>query len=267
MAHEKQISRQAPGLIVFIIDDSGSMGDMLHGTTDCKYLWVERYCGIILKELLARCTEVRGENVVIKPRYYVYEIVYGSSPSVWGDGVMDIETVVEKYAGSGNSLGLKARCGGTDAKSALEMAVTELRGAIHSERFRDSFPPMIFHLTDGESQSDASSAAGEIQQLSTSDGSSLLVNAYIGTHTDLRYNGPDDFPGYVDIAEVGSGMDNQRLFNISSRTPASIHRNLVDDGIFPELRDNARLFFDIRTKEMLKHVIQVVGSLGSRADR
>ena len=43
--------------------------------------------------------------------------------------------------------------------------------------------------------------------------------------------------------------------------------NLIDDGVFPQLRAGARLFFDVRTKEMLKHVIQVVGSLGSRAAR
>jgi hypothetical protein len=49
--------------------------------------------------------------------------------------------------------------------------------------------------------------------------------------------------------------------------PEAIHQNLVSDGIFPALRQNARLFFDVRTKEMLKHVIQVVGSIGSRADR
>jgi hypothetical protein len=47
--------------------------------------------------------------------------------------------------------------------------------------------------------------------------------------------------------------------------PDTIHQNLVADGIFPKLRSGSRLFFDVRTKEMLKNVLQVVGSIGSRA--
>ena len=134
-------------------------------------------------------------------------------------------------------------------------------------RFRESFPPMLFHMTDGESRTDGTSIVDKIMQLSTSDGKVLVVNAYIGTQTSLAYKGPEDFPGYVEASEAGPGDDNIRMFEMSSELPACIHRNLVEDGIFPHLRDRARAFFDVRTKEMLKHVIQVVGSIGSRADR
>ena len=54
---------------------------------------------------------------------------------------------------------------------------------------------------------------------------------------------------------------------MSSEAPESIRQNLIEDGVFPNLRQGSRLFFDVRTREMLKHVIQVVGSIGSRADR
>ena len=67
--------------------------------------------------------------------------------------------------------------------------------------------------------------------------------------------------------EVGADEDNLRLFHMSSVAPSCVNQNLVNDGIFPQLREGCRLFFDVRTKEMLKHVIQVVGSMGSRADR
>ena len=43
MSYEKKISRQNPGLIVGVLDDSGSMQDNLPGTSDPKYKWVERY--------------------------------------------------------------------------------------------------------------------------------------------------------------------------------------------------------------------------------
>lgn len=267
MAYEKKISRAEPGLIVLILDDSVSMAECMPGTSDANYAWVERYGGIIFKELLSRSTEVRGEGTVIKTRYYIYTVVYGSSRQIWGDGCMDIEAVVKKYTESGNSLGLGGNLGGTDAAAAFEVALEMLRQAVEEPRFRNSFPPMVFHLTDGESQTDAQTAADEIRRLQTGDGNVLLVNAYIGTRTNLNYNGPENFPGYLNTGEAGPSEDNIRLFNMSSEIPDSIRQNLIGDGIFPNLRTGARLFFDVRTKEMLKHVIQVVGSIGSRANR
>ena len=159
MAYEKKISRANPALVVFVLDDSGSMGDPLHGTTDEKFNWVERYSGIILKELLSRSTEVRGQDVVVKPRYYVHTIQYGSRPQIWGSECMDIEAVVTKYAEEGNSLGLGGKLGGTDAAAALAMAHDFLRQAVALPTFQASFPPMVFHLTDGMSATDAALGA------------------------------------------------------------------------------------------------------------
>jgi len=71
----------------------------------------------------------------------------------------------------------------------------------------------------------------------------------------------------VDAGEAGPDRDNLRLFEMSSVVPDCIRQNLIQDNVFPKLRAGARLFFDVRCKKMLKHVLQVVGSLGSRADR
>lgn len=267
MAYEKKISRAEPGLLLNILDDSGSKQENLPGTSDPKYMWVERLFGNELQELLARSTDLKGQTAVIKPRYYTYQILYGSEPHIWGNGEMDIEATVKKYTQDGNSLGLGGKLYGTDTAGAFHEALIYLEHAVTQELFKKSFPPMVFHLTDGKSATDATSFAEKIMCLSTEDGNVLIANVYIGTQTNLSYKGPDDFPGYVDISEVGQNQDNIRLFNMSSEIPACIGENLVDDGIFPNLREGARLFFDVRTKEMLKHAIQVVGSLGSRADR
>ena len=56
-------------------------------------------------------------------------------------------------------------------------------------------------------------------------------------------------------------------FEMSSLVPECVEANLKADNIFPQLRGGSRLFFDVRTREMLKHVIQVVGSIGSRMER
>ena len=267
MSCEKKISRRNPGLIVLVLDDSGSMADKLKGTSDAKCQWNERYFGIILKELLARSTEVKGDGVVVKPRYHLYVVQYGSSPQVWGNGELDIERAVASYTKAGNSLGLNGRLGGTDAAAAMQTAYRYLQTAVADERFRDSFPPMVFHLTDGMSHTDAQPAVESIRQLATSDGNVLVVNAFIGTQTSLGYDAPENFPGYVDAAEAGPSSDNIRLFSMSSEAPECIRQNLIADGVFPQLRSGTRLFFDVRTREMLKHVIQLVSSIGSRDDR
>ncbi|HML73148.1 MAG TPA: hypothetical protein PKB02_01505 [Anaerohalosphaeraceae bacterium] len=265
--YEKKISTANPGLICFLLDDSGSTRESFPGTTDPVFKWIERYSGIILKELLTRSTQVQGDKVKIKPRYHTSVISYGSQPQIWGEPIMDIESTVEKYTGAGNSFGLGGHLGGTDAKIAFEKAYEILQKATADERFKGSFAPMLFHLTDGMSGTDATELAEEIKNLSTSDGNILVVNAFIGTQTNLQYKGPEDFTGYATEQEAGPSADNIRLFNMSSEIPEAIHQNLVDDGIFSNLRSGCRLFFDVRTKEMLKHVIQVVGSIGSRADR
>lgn len=267
MPYEKKVSRAFPCLIIMLIDDSASMSDTLPGTSDPKFLWVERYFGIILQELLARCTEMKGDEAVIKPRYYLIVIRYGSQPSLWGSPEMDIETAVRLFTDGGNSLGLGGYLSGTNAEAAFAEALAHLKTALASERFRNSFPPMVFHLSDGESATDATALAQEVMQQSTTDGGTLVVNAYIGTHTRLSYKGPEDFPGYTEVSEVGSQEDNIRLFEMSSEVPPCIEANLKADGIFPQLRPGSRLFFDVRTKDMLKHVIQVIGSLNSRMER
>jgi hypothetical protein len=267
MPYLKKVSRVLPGLICLILDDSISMAELLLGTSDSKYQWVARLFGILLKEMLVRSTELKGDTVVVKPRYHVIVIIYGSQPTLWGDGLMDIERAVKLYTDSGNSLGLGGNLSGTNAQAAFAVARDQLRAATADQRFRDAFPALLYHLTDGESQTDATALAQEIMGLSTTDGNLLVANAFIGTRTSLNYSGPEDFTGYVDPSEAGPSADNLRLFAMSSPVPAAIHQNLVGDGIFPKLREGARLFFDIRTKEMLKHAIQVVGSLGSRAGR
>ncbi len=267
MPYEKKISRAEPGLVVMLLDDSGSMADNLPGTSDRKYLWNERYFGYVAKELLSRSTEMSGDQIRVKPRYFMTIYIYGSVPQLWKGEAMDIQSCVEAYTQAGNSLGLGGKLGGTDAAAALQKAYEHLQTAVNDKRFADSSPPVALHLTDGMSHTDPQPVAAKLKQLSTTDGNVLVANGYIGTETSLNYRTPEDFPGYVDASEAGPSEDNLCLFEMSSPVPESMRANLVEDGIFPRLREGSRLFFDVRTKAMLKHVFAVVGSLGSRADR
>jgi hypothetical protein len=261
-SYQKKAERAHPALITMLLDDSGSMSTLMSGTSDSRFHLVERYSGIILKELLARSTVVSGESHSIKARYYLDVIKYGSNVEPWTNSEVDIGEGVTLFASAGGSFGLGGKLNGTNAAAAFQAALGRLQTALTREIFSDSFPPMVFHLTDGESATDAEPLAQQIMSLSSTDGNVLIVNAFIGSDTALSYSDSNDFPGYVSEHEVGNRPDNLRLFRMSSVMPDSIRQNLIGDGIFPAIRDGARLFFDVRTKEMLKHVIQVVGSGG-----
>jgi hypothetical protein len=261
MAYEQKISQANPGLLGLILDDSGSMADNLPGTTDPKFKWVEWYFGLILHELLARCSELKGNDAIIKPRYYLTVLTYGSHPVLWGSPEMNIQEAVERFSKSGNSLGLGGHLSGTDTEAAFAEMLDHLKKSLAGERFKNAFPPLVFHLSDGESATNAAPVAEEMKRQSTADGGLLVSNAFVGTRTKLAYTGPSDFPGYLAVEEAGPNEYNIRLFEMSSQAPAALEVNLKAEGIFPMFRSGSRLFFDVRGKEMLKNVIQVVGSV------
>lgn len=267
MPYERKVERAHPTLIQMIMDDSGSMAGLMTGTSDMRFQWVERYAGNILTELLYRSTEMASGNPVVRARYYVDVLKYGTVVEPWSSEELDIGEAATKFDSAHGTFGLGGNLEGTDTAQAFQQAYDRLQVMINKERYRDSFPPMVFHLTDGESQTNAESIAQKMFNLATSDGNVLVVNAYIGTQTDLDFTDHRDFPGYVTEAEVGANEDNLHLFRMSSVVPETIRQNLISDGIFPGLRQGARLFFDVRTKEMLKHVMQVVSSGGSRVKK
>lgn len=266
MPYDRKVERAHPTLIQMIMDDSGSMAGPMIGSSDARYSWVERHAGDILTELLYRSTEMSGGNPVVRPRYYLDVIKYGTVVEPWNNEELDIGEAAKKFDPT-RSFGLGGNLEGTNTEQAFQQAYDRLQVMISKERYRDSFPPMVFHLTDGESQTNAEPIAQKIASLATSDGNVLVVNAYIGTQTDLEYTDNTDFPGYVTEAEVGPNEDNLRLFRMSSVVPETIRQNLITDGIFPLMRQGARLFFDVRTKQMLRYVMQVVGSSGSRVKK
>jgi hypothetical protein len=262
MPYEKLVQQAQPALIQMILDDSASMKSAMPGSSKTRYELVEQYAGVVLNELISRSTHFDASGPVVVPRFFLDLIKYGNTVEPWSTSELDIGTVATRFDAEHGSFGLGGALNGTDAAKAFQVAYDRLEGMLSGSRYRASFPPMVFHLTDGESRTDASELAQKITSLATTDGNVLLVNAYIGTLTDLAYDSPQNFPGYLTEAEVGTNEDNLRLFRMSSVVPDTIHENLTTSGIFPQLRPGVRLFFDVRTQLMLKNVLAVVGSVG-----
>ena len=89
----------------------------------------------------------------------------------------------------------------------------------------DSFPPIVIHISDGESQDgDPIPYADAIRNLATSDGNVLLFNCHLSMTQAQQVLFPSSPNGLPDeLAAV--------LFNMSSVLPEVFYRNAVAEGM------------------------------------
>jgi hypothetical protein len=89
----------------------------------------------------------------------------------------------------------------------------------------ESFPPIVIHISDGESQDgDPIAYADAIKNLATNDGNVLLFNCHLSmtqAQQVLFPSAPDGLPD--ELAKI--------LFNMSSVLPEVFFRNAVAEGI------------------------------------
>jgi hypothetical protein len=96
----------------------------------------------------------------------------------------------------------------------------------------DSFPPIVIHISDGESQDgDPIPYADAVKSLATSDGNVLLFNCHLSMTASQQIMFPSTAEGLPDqLASV--------LFNMSSVLPEPFYRNAVAEGM--QLQPGAR---------------------------
>jgi hypothetical protein len=89
---------------------------------------------------------------------------------------------------------------------------------------QQSFPPIVIHITDGESQDgDPSPYAEAVRQLATSDGNVLLFNCHLSMSASDSFLFPSQEPAVSDqLAKV--------LFHMSSQLPEPFFRSAVNEG-------------------------------------
>ena len=249
----KLIGTSSPGLIMILLDQSGSMSESNKAQDAAKA--VNR---VIYEIMLASRA---GE--IIKPRCYVGIIGYGEIvyPIVGGTIAevaakpMRIEQIEKKVAdGAGGMVSIKMdmpvwvepKAGsGTPMAEAFEQAYSIIEKWIQSNP--NSFPPIIINVTDGEPNDHTSArvAAEKVMNLGTSDGKVLLFNAHI-TGTNL--------PTEIQLPSNTSEIADQYakfLFDISSEIPPRLLQAAQDLGLKPQ--PNARgLVFNATTETLIK---------------
>ena len=257
MSYKAEISRDNPSCFLFLVDQSASMEDeipcgeesqpLANGVADSINRW--------LQELSIKCAKSEG----VRNYYNVGVIGYGKDvgPSfvgpIAGRELIPISEIADNPArldertkkvpdGAGGLVEQSIRIpvwfdpiakGGTpmcraagEAKRVLESWIAE---------HPDSFPPIVIHITDGEStDGNPTERLNSLTSLSTTDGNVMLFNIHLSANpnaTPVSFSDSSD-----DLADAYSKM----LFETASPlTPAM--RGLAREHSF-ETSESSRCF-------------------------
>jgi hypothetical protein len=231
----QQLSTVNPGLILILVDQSGSMRTKYADSSKADFaaLAVNRVIG----EIIQACTA--GEDV--KDRCHVGAIGYGSkaellfiesaSQLATNTDVINIPKRISDGAGGFIEVSQVLRVfvpsvtkGSTDMAGAFQLAYQGVSKFIN--HFPNSFPPIIINITDGEpdNMEETKKAVQELQGLQTSDGSVIILNAYISESKGLQIQLPASSESFK------SNRYAQFLFDISSTLPEAMLAEAINAG-------------------------------------
>jgi len=245
-----EISRDRPGCILFLLDQSQSMSEPFAGDTKTsKAVALADAINKLLMSLVLRCTQ----NVNEGPRNY-FEIGvmgYGDSwesgpgpclgGALKGRNLVSVKDLADNYLrveertrmvsdGAGGLVETRVKFpvwfdpvakDGTPMLEAVELAHDILRPWIAEHR--RSYPPIVINITDGEPNDDPVDAARSLMALEADDGNVLLYNLHL---SELAAS-PLLFPA------VSSGLPDdfaRMLFQMSSPVPPKIQKELGLEG-------------------------------------
>jgi uncharacterized protein YegL len=203
MPYTAEISRNNPSMFLFLIDQSGSMGDPFGGGEQLrKAEAMADGINRLLQNLSITCAKEEG----VRDYFHVGVIAYGGrvgpafGGSLAGRELVPISEVAGTPArmemrnkkvsdGAGGLIDQPVKFpiwfdpvadGGTPMCKALDDARRIVQGWL--SQHPNCFPPVVINITDGEStDGDPSSAATSLRGLSSTDGEVLLLNLHLSS--------------------------------------------------------------------------------------
>jgi hypothetical protein len=219
MPYSAAIERGNPSCFLFVVDRSGSMQENFGGEQPKpKSSGVSDAINKLLANLTIKCS--KGD---VRDYYHVGVLGYGDSVGPAFSGVLAardlvpiseignnparIETRTKKVPdGAGGLVDQDVRfpiwfdpvsSGGTPMCAALNEAHRIVGGWIQGHP--NCFPPVVIHITDGESSDgDASGAMEKLKNLETTDGKVVLFNVHLSGNDATSVLFPDSASGLKD---------------------------------------------------------------------
>lgn len=203
MSYSAEISRTNPSCFLFVIDQSGSMADPFGGEAGKRKAdGVADALNRLLQNLVIKCAKTEG----VRDYYYIGVIGYGAQVgsaflgNIAGRELVPISEVAANPArieertkkiedGAGGLVEQMVKFPiwiepianqGTPMRKAMTMAETTLKSFVAAHP--DAFPPIVIHITDGEStDGDPTEAMRSVTNIQTSDGNVLLFNVHLSS--------------------------------------------------------------------------------------
>jgi hypothetical protein len=234
MPYQAPIQRSDPTAFLFLVDQSGSMGDRMASSEKTKAQFVADVLNRTFMNLVTRCTKADG----VRDYFQIGVLGYGNDgvrnglTGALGNQILNNISALEENPlrvedrkrkvddGAGGIIEQTVKFpvwfeplsnGGTPMCDAFRRAGEEL--AAWCDAHPNSYPPTILHITDGEStDGDPEALADAVRQFSTLDGQVLLLNL----HVSAQAGNPIAFP-----ASESGLPDNyaKLLFRMSSALP------------------------------------------------
>ena len=285
------ITRTSPTAFVFLIDQSGSMGEQItyDGENCTKAEAVARVVNQTVYELVNRC--VKGNEV---RRYYDIALVgYGDNDTanlLW-EGNLTGRTWVSPADLYENPKGhtpvevenlirgqIRKRteqrpywlepvfAGRTPMKSAFELAETLLDGWLADHRGLDCYPPTVINITDGAAtdakDDELITIATRIKQRGTIDGHVLFLNVHLSGAAGNSVL----FPAKVD--ELPHNTHARLLYDLSSEMPANYHMAIANIRREDRAHKYIGMSFNANVADLVRFMdigtpTTVTGALGS----
>lgn len=201
------ISSTNPCLLVYLIDQSGSMNDKFGNASHTKAVEVTNAINDIIYEVGLRCIGSGGD---LKNRFEIGIIGYGKQvdavQSGWegqlsGKWVVSIKNIFEFPLGQENEKPIWIKpysVGNTPMTKAFENAKRLCSDWINWGNHRDCHPPIIINITDGEATDAGSNfnalknQVEQIKSLRTNYGPVNILNIHISTRAGDKLLFPNE---------------------------------------------------------------------------
>ncbi len=261
MPYSAEISRANPSCFLFVIDQSGSMADPWGPEVELAKTKADKLAEIInrqLMDLTLRSTRAEG----VRDHFHVGVLGYGATVgpafagSIAGRDLVPLSEVADNPArieervkkvedGAGGLVDETVKFpvwfeatanGGTPMCNAMSEAKRILNSWLSDPDHKDCFPPVLIHITDGEStDGDPTSIMNEIKNLSSTDGNVVLFNLHLSSNPE------DKKIEYPTSSEDLPNQYAQMLFETADfLTPNMLKFSSEEYGL--SLSDNAKAY-------------------------
>jgi uncharacterized protein YegL len=249
MAYDVVATGRTPALIVYLLDISGSMSEMLDGAPKIEHV------NQAIEQVLVRMVQRSTKGAAISPRYRLGMIAYSDTPEDILGGIRSIAEVAQL----GTPMLSVSRA--TDTHAAFMTAREMLRRELAYNGDGERRPaPMVCHITDGQyTGSDPEPVAHEIMRMTTPDGPVLVENIYVGPGLTVSPIGDAGrWPGVMNEGELADPYA-RKLFHMSSPLPESYAR-VINESAGYALRPGARMLIPSTNRDLIELAFAMSGA-------